>query len=130
MNLLDENFPDDQVALLRQWGVPFRRIGREVAAFGIQDDNLLPFLHRQRRATLFTLDDDFFQRRLCHPAYALVWLDVRADDAAEYLRRLLRHPRFRAVGKRMGTVVRVHHDGVHYWERNRPSLQRVDWPKR
>jgi len=32
--------------------------------------------------TFFTLDLDFFKARLCHPAYALVWLNVRADDAA------------------------------------------------
>ena len=46
MNLLDENVRDDQRALLRQWRIPFRQIGKELSRAGIQDDNLLPLLHR------------------------------------------------------------------------------------
>ena len=37
MNLLDENFPDDQLPLLKEWRVPFRKICREVSRLGIKD---------------------------------------------------------------------------------------------
>ena len=37
MNLLDENFPGDQALLLREWRIPFRKIGREVARLGDKD---------------------------------------------------------------------------------------------
>ena len=130
MNLLDENFPEDQLPFLQQWRIPFRQIGHEMEAYGTADENILPVLHRQRRATFFTLDKDFFQPRLCHPSYCLVWLDVRADDAAEYLRCFLAHPRFCTVAQRMGKVARVHHDLIHFWERNLAPLQSADWPRR
>lgn len=130
MNLLDENFPDDQLPILRQWGIPFRQLGRGVAALGVQDDDVVSLLHRRRRVTFFTQDWDFFRAALCHPAYCLVWLDVRADDTAICVRRFLQHPRFASVAQRLGIVARAHHDGVHFSERNRAGLQRVSWPER
>src|SRR5437867_4419141 len=82
MNLLDENVRDDQRTLLRQWRIPFRQIGKELARAGIQEENLFPLLHRLKRPTLFTQDEDFFKRRLCHRAYCLVWLNVSNIEAA------------------------------------------------
>jgi len=57
------------------------KVKRHVGYLGIKDDNILPLLHRKRRVTFFTQDQDFFDRQLCHHAYCLVRLDVRADDA-------------------------------------------------
>jgi hypothetical protein len=128
LNLLDENFPEDQQPLLRQWHIPFRQVGRELARPGAQDADLLTLLHRQRRATFFTQDRDFFHPRLCHAVYCLAFLDVRVDDTADFLRRFLRHRRFDSAVKRMGLVARVHHDGVHFWQRNRRTLQFTEWP--
>ena len=64
MNLLDENFPDDQKPLLREWHVPFRQIGREVSRLGVKDPDIIPLLHRQRRVTFFTHDRGFFDATL------------------------------------------------------------------
>ena len=128
MNLLDENFPDDQLPLLREWHISFRQIG-DVARLGIKDPDIIPVLHQLGRVTFFTGDEDFFRRKLCHAAYCLVCLNVRADDAALHLRRFLNHPRFKTENRRLGTVARAHHDGIHFWQRNRTALQRVDWPK-
>ena len=86
MNLLDENFPDDQMPRLRDWRIPFRRMGGHVARRGLGDSDIISLLHRFRRVTLFTLDKDFFRQSLCHPAYCLVWLDVGVDDASLYVR--------------------------------------------
>jgi hypothetical protein len=45
LNLLDENFPQDQRFLLRDWHVPFRQIGCEIAAAGTQDLEIIPPVH-------------------------------------------------------------------------------------
>ena len=54
MNLLDENFPEDQLPPLKEWRIPFRQIGRDVARRGIKDLDIIPLLHRLRRVTFFT----------------------------------------------------------------------------
>ncbi len=117
MNLLDENIRDDQRALLRKWRIPFRQIGKEFSHSGIKDENLIPGLHRLHRATLFTQDEDFFNRRLCHGAYGLVYLDVRYKEVAEFIRRFLKHPEFNTQSKRMGLVARVRANGVRCWRK-------------
>ena len=127
MNLLDENIPLEQRDLLRARGVRCRVIGQDLAELSIGDDNILVLLHRLKQPTLFTRDEDFFRRDLAHAAYALVWLDVAPGEAALFVRRFLRHPRFRTKLSRLGVVARVHHDGVHFWQRHRPALQSASW---
>lgn len=127
MNLLDENFPEDQRPRLREWHIAFRQIGREISRTGVKDPDIIPLLHRQRRVTFFTMDKDFFEPSLCHLAYGLVFLDVRADDAAHFVRRFLRHPAFNREARRLGIVARVHQDGIQFWQRNRAGLQRAGW---
>jgi hypothetical protein len=127
LNLLDENFPYDQRVLLRGWNIPFREIGRDKGQFGVKDDNILPLLHRQRKVTFFTLDEDFYRRDFCHPAYAILWLDVVPDDGAHYMRRFIKHPSFNSIAKRMGVVARAHHNGIHFWRRNAHRLQIAAW---
>ena len=74
MNVLDENVTRDQADLLRQWGMRFRSISRDYLCQGMQDDDVVPFLLRLKRPTLLTRDGDFFERRLVHPRYCLVWV--------------------------------------------------------
>ena len=127
MNLLDENIPLEQRDLLRARGVRCRVIGQDVARLSISDENIIALLHRLKRPTLFTRDEDFFKRDLCHPGYGLFWLDVAPEEAAMFVLRLLRHPRFETNAGRMGIVARTHYDGVHFWQRQRPTLQCVRW---
>jgi hypothetical protein len=127
LNLLDENFPKDQLPLLKKWHIPFRRFGQDIARLGVKDPDILPLLHQHRRVTFFTLDGDFFDAALCHPAYGLVWLDVRADDAAHIMRRFLKHSRFNSQARRMGIVARAHHKGIEFWQHHRAVLQRARW---
>ncbi len=127
MNLLDENIPLEQRDLLQARGVPCRAIGQDIAQLSIGDDNILVLLHRLKHPTLFTRDVDFFHRDLAHENYALVWLDVAPGEAALFVRRFLRHPRFRTKAARLGVVARVHHDGVHFWQRHRTEVQNVPW---
>jgi hypothetical protein len=95
---------------------------------GIKDENIIPFLHGLKRPTLFTHDQGFFRRELLHPRYGLVWLDVSDIEAANYIRRFLRHVRFNTKARRLGIVARAHHDGIDFYQRNRPGLQRLAWP--
>ncbi len=127
MNLLDENVRDDQRALLRRWRIPFRQVGKEISRAGIHDDNLLPLLHRLKRPTFFTQDGDFFKRELCHGSYCLVWLNVRYIEVAFFIRRFLRHPEFRSQAQRTGKAVRVHPDGLYYWQAGKPGRGAVKW---
>jgi Domain of unknown function (DUF5615) len=92
MNVLDENFPEPEVRLLRRQGVRARKIGQDVGRAGMQDAEILSLLHRLSRPTLFTLDEDFANPRLAHPAYCIVYLYVVGESASRYVRRVLRHP--------------------------------------
>jgi hypothetical protein len=86
--LLDENIIVSQVQLLRSQGVRCRHVGHDFESQGIQDDNILPVLHRLRRPTLFTRDLGLYGRLLCHPNYCIVCLEVRESDVATFARRV------------------------------------------
>jgi hypothetical protein len=128
MNLLDENFPADQVELLRSRGIRVRKIGPDIGRAGMQDVEILTLLHASIRPTLFTLDADFASPRLCHPAYCLVFLYVHGHEAAAYVRRILRHPELNTQAKRMGTYVRASYNGIRVWRRNEAE-QAIPWPQ-
>ena len=127
MNILDENFPEDQIPKLRTWGIPVRQIGRELSRPGVKDTDIIPLLHRLRHATFLTQDKDFFKQALCHLLYCIAYLDVPADDAARYVRRFFRHARFDIEVKLMGIVARAHHNSIHFWHRHHFELQEVEW---
>jgi predicted nuclease of predicted toxin-antitoxin system len=91
MNLLDENVPESQRRLLRSRRVSVRQVGLDVGRKGMKDDEIISLLHQSDRLTFFTLDADFYDRRLCHAAYCLVYLDVEDELIAETIRRFLRH---------------------------------------
>ena len=94
MLVLDENLPAAQRLLLRRWRIHFRVVGLDLAAWGTDDENLIPALHRLPQPTFFSLDRDFCRPDWAHASYGLVWLDVADDRAAEFIRRFLRHPAF------------------------------------
>ena len=129
MILLDENVPDSQRDRLRLWRIRAQKLGRDVAVKGIQDDQVIPLLQSLSRVTFFTLDKDFADAGLCHPAYCIAYLDVADDEVASFVRRVLRHPFMNTHAKRLGTIVRVSHAGLRIWRRNMDENQ-VPWPKR
>ena len=127
MNLLDENFPEDQAALLRGMGVRLRHFGHDWGDSGTDDAGIIPLLHRERRVTFFTEDSDFCKAWLCHPAYALVVLDVALDDFANMARRFLRHPQFDSIAKRMGVVAELRYQRILVWRRGVRARMAVEW---
>ena len=68
MILLDEQMREDQRDLLWQWRIGHRQVGRDVAPSGIQDVDIIPWLHSLKRVTFFTHDRWFYKARLCHSA--------------------------------------------------------------
>lgn len=107
MNILDEDIRADQRQYLWRRRIAVRQIGFDLAEKGIKDQAIVPFLHGLRRPTFFTCDRGFYDQRLCHPSYCLVWLDLEKVHVGEYVRRVLRHAELNTQAKRMGTVIRV-----------------------
>lgn len=127
MNILDENIPKNPRELLKSWRVPVRQIGYDAGRRGMQDEEIIPFLRQFRRPTFFTRDEGFYDRRLCHAKYCLVYLAVEKYEAALFARRLLRHQEFHTQAKRMGTVVRVSSAGLWCWRPHAEKERRYDW---
>lgn len=127
MLVLDENISVLEREKLRAMRLRARAIGETLAAFGTDDADLIPVLHRLPSPTFFTHDSDFLRRDWWHAGYALVWLDLPDDEAASYIRRFLRHPAFKTAAQRMGCVARVHPGGVDVWRSRHGETEHVTW---
>lgn len=127
MNILDENIPRPQRELLERWRIPIRHIGFNVGRRGLQDDEIIPFLHQLRRPTFFTRDQDFYDRHLCHLRYCLVFMNVEKNESAVFVRRLLRHTNFDTQAARMGAVIRVFRGGITVWRLHAHRETYMDW---
>ena len=127
MNILDEGIIDSQRQLLRSWRVPIRQIGYEIGRQGMKDEKVISFLHQLPRPTFFTRDDDFYKRSLCHAGYCLVYLSVKKDAVAAFIRRFLHHREFNTQAKRMGAVIRVMHTGLAIWRLHAGKVIRFNW---
>ena len=129
MLVLDENLPDAQRLQLRSWRIPFRVIGVDLATEGTPDENVLSLLHHLPQPTFFSLDRDYYRPAWRHSGYGLVWLEVRARQSAEYIRRFLRHAEFDAQAARLGIVARVQADGILVWRLRRSEPEWTPWPQ-
>ena len=130
MIVLDENIPRDQADLLREGGVQFRSISRDLGYQGIGDDDIRPLLLRLKKPTLLTRDQDFFRREFAHARYGLTWFDVVVEETAFFIQRFLKHPLFRANAQKLGKVIRVQPRHIEYWTKNAERLIEVAWEKR
>lgn len=128
MNVIDENIIQSQRDRLAELKIHYRQIGFEIGRRGMKDHNdVIPLLHGLRRPTFFTRDQDYYDPELRHAGYCLVYLDVGPDEAAEFIRRFLRHPSFRTQADRMGKVARVHYSGLSYWQVDGIHKCDLDW---
>ncbi len=128
MNILDEQILENQRQLIKSWRIRVRQIGHDIGRKGLKDKEIIPLLLQLRRPTFFSLDFDFFERRLCHSRYAIVCMNVNKHEAAVYLRRLLRHPQFNTAAKRMGTVIRLSSMGIWFWKLYAEKEVFINWP--
>lgn len=128
MIVLDENINAIQRRQLKQWKIHFRHIGAEVGRYGMKDRNeIIPLLHSLRHVTFCTRDHDFYHPWLRHPNYCLVYLEVKPDEAALFVRRFLRHPHLRTQAQRLGKVIRTHSEGISFWQVRVDKEQRLAW---
>jgi hypothetical protein len=93
----------------------------------MKDEEIIPFLHALHDATFFTRDLGFDHRRLCHPRYCLVCLDIEKDEVAVFVRRILNHSELGPKAKRMGAVLRVSHAGFSIWRRDLQKRMYINW---
>jgi hypothetical protein len=85
----------------------------------ILDDRVPEILRTLRTPTFVTIDHGFWNRRLCHPGYCILYLDLAKDEQERLpglVRRLFRLPEFRTRAVRMGKVARIRQATVSYWE--------------
>jgi hypothetical protein len=129
VNILDENIIDNQRRQLMSWRMRIHQIGFEIGRKGMKDREIIPFLHQLKQPTFFTRDDDFYERRLCHAGYCLVYLDIRKEEVATFVRRVLRHEAFKTKAKRMGKVIRVSHVGLSVWNLHAEKEEQLDWDR-
>lgn len=127
MIILDENFPDAAKETMRSWHIQARHIGTEIGRSGMKDAEIIRMLHSLRRPTLFTLDLDFYKRRLCHSKYCLAYLEVSRGETAKYTRAFLQHREFNTEAKRMGNVVRVNSLGLRVLRLNNDEPVEIGW---
>jgi hypothetical protein len=66
MNILDENILSGQREVLRRWRIRVRHVGHDLFTKGVQDEGIIPSLHRGPRATFFTRDADYYRRDWRH----------------------------------------------------------------
>ena len=127
MNILDENIINSERMLLEQWRIRVRQIGYEVGRQGMKDLEIISFLQQSRQTTFFSRDRDFFHKHVCHANYCLIRLDVKKNETASLIRRVLRHPEFNTKAKRMGKVIQVTIDHVYVWQIHAEEKRKLNW---
>ena len=130
MIILDENIPDSQRQLLRSWRIRVVQVGRELGRPGTRDEAILPLLRRLQRATFFTRDVRFYLPAHRHTGYCLVTLAVGEDEAASFVRRVLRYPTLNTWAKRRGKVLRVTHTSLRLWRLHAEVEEKLEWAER
>lgn len=96
----------------------------------ILDDRVPQILLTLDRPTFVTIDGDFWDRRLCHSRYCILYFSLATADQGklpDQLRRLLRKSEFRTRAGRMGKVIRAAPSAIDYWEHARPTFKRIYW---
>lgn len=127
MLLLDENITAAAEEQLRHWRIPARAITGHFTHKGAKDSDLVPILHRLAQPTFFTHDWDFWTPSLCHPRYCIVHLAVEDTEAADYIRRFLRHPQFSTSAKRLGKVIQVRPTGLVVIGSRHGQAESIEW---
>jgi len=127
MIILDENFTRVEKFKLKKFKKSIKQIGFEIEKSGIKDNDIIPFLHKIKNPTFFTLDNDFFNTNLRHKGYSIVWLNVEINKIAEFAIKFLKHDSFNTISKRMGKIVQITTQRVRYWELNSLNFKDIFW---
>lgn len=129
---------DDQLAAsevlrpLRRW-MTAQRLRDLRPDERIHDDRVPEILLTLRQPTFVTIDQGFWDRRLCNPGYCILYFGL--SDAQQHLiprllRQLFLTPEFRTRTKRMGKVTRITSKRIEYWQFPAARLHRLHWRTR
>jgi hypothetical protein len=131
--ILDDQLDISEVFFpIRKW-ITARRLQELRPGELIRDERVPEILRTLKSPTFITIDHGFWNARLCHPDYCIVYFALRDDQQQlipGLLRALLRRVEFRARSKRMGKVVRVSGTTIAYWEFRKRGLRSVEWRSR
>jgi len=125
LNLLDEKLPERPVAVAQGLAHCLPANWARLRTAWSEGPRHRSAPAQASRCYVFYSGLGFLSCCFASPAYGVVWLDVRADDAAYFTRRFLQHPRFATQAQRMGVVARTHHKGVDFWQWHHTALQRA-----
>jgi hypothetical protein len=93
----------------------------------ILDDRVPEILRTLKKPTFVTIDQGFWNRRLCHPGYCILYFEFTTAEQQKLpalLRQLFRLPEFCTRAARMGKVARVEAEIVTYWEAGEKNSRR------
>lgn len=96
----------------------------------VLDDRVPAILLELDRPTLITIDQDFWNRKLCHPDYCILAFtleDHHQPLLPDLLRALFRHSDFATRAARMGKVARVSRSHGEYWEFGKAKKLQLFW---
>jgi hypothetical protein len=96
----------------------------------ILDDRVPEILLTLSSPTFVTIDDDFWDRRLCNPGYSILFFPLQNKEQKwipGMLRALFRHKGFATRAERMGKIARVSRKNVVYWEFQQPESHIMPW---
>jgi hypothetical protein len=99
----------------------------------VLDDRVPEILRTLHMPTFITIDRGFWDRRLCHPGYCLLYFQASKNEQKRLprlLRRLLRLREFRSRAARMGKVARIRRDAVDYWKFGVMEVTKLSLSKR
>ncbi len=126
---------DEQLAATELM-VPLRRVFKVKRLLELRpgervlDDRIPEILLSLDRPTFLTIDQGFWDRRLCNSGYCILCFGLRPKQQIAMpglLRALLRRSEFRTRAGRMGKVARVTRAVIDYWQFQDARLHHLTW---
>jgi hypothetical protein len=126
-HIFDENFSAPLIEIIRYKLSSVTQVGKDWGHSGWKDrDQIIPHLHGSG-ATFHTLDRGFYDWRLWHKDYCLVYYDVPEAEIIEWVFKFLNHRTFDTRAKRMGKVIKVLPAQITYWALKDHQFQLIQW---
>ena len=126
-HIFDEHFSAPSMEIIRNKLSSVTQVGKDWGQSGWNDRNeIIPHLHGSG-ATFHTLDRGFYDWRLWHRDYCLVYYDLSETELIESIFKFINHHTFNTRAKRLGKVIKVNPFEITYWELNDHKFKTVQW---
>ena len=118
MFILDENISNIERLKLLKLNIKVKQIGVDINVKGIQDEDIIPFLHSLKDPTFFSWDSDFYNNKFIHKDYCLVYLDTNKKVIAKFINKFLNLHIFDTKEKRKGKIIKMTPTRIKWHEIN------------